>query len=131
MRRLFLMMTAVLVLQSAQAQQQVADTARFMNAYRAFVDSVEHTKMIDKRIGDSLAVRYDSMVVRYRQVKPQLSDLQVQEYNTLKGRYLKRMLRYRQNRFTDDLEIAGDSIVNKAGRTGKAVKGFFEGLFGK
>ena len=123
-------MTAAFVLYGAQAQQ-VADTARFMNSYRMFVDSVEHTRMIDKKIGDSLAARYDTMVVRYRQVKPALTDAQVQEYNTLKGRYLKRMLRYRQNRFSDDLEIAGDSIVNAAGRTGKAVKGFFDGLFGK
>ena len=123
-------MTATIMLNSAQAQQ-VADTARFMNSYRMFVDSVEHTRMIDKKIGDSLAARYDTMVVYYRRVKPALTDAQVQEYNTLKGRYLKRMLRYRQNRFSDDLEIAGDSIVNAAGRTGKAVKGFFEGLFGK
>ena len=123
-------MTAAFALHGAQAQQ-VADTARFMNSYRMFVDSVEHTRMIDKKIGDSLAARYDTMVVRYRQVKPALTDAQVQEYNTLKGRYLKRMLRYRQNRFSDDLEIAGDSIVNAAGRTGKAVKGFFDGLFGK
>lgn len=123
-------MTVAFVLHVAQAQQ-VADTARFMNSYRMFVDSVEHTRMIDKKIGDSLAARYDTMVVRYRQVKPALTDAQVQEYNTLKGRYLKRMLRYRQNRFSDDLEIAGDSIVNAAGRTGKAVKGFFDGLFGK
>ena len=126
MKRLFLLMTAAFVLHVAQAQQ-VADTARFMNSYRMFVDSVEHTR----KIGDSLAARYDTMVVRYRQVKPALTDAQVQEYNTLKGRYLKRMLRYRQNRFSDDLEIAGDSIVNAAGRTGKAVKGFFDGLFGK
>ena len=130
MKRLFLLMTAAFVLHGAQAQQ-VADTARFMNSYRMFVDSVEHTRMIDKKIGDSLAARYDTMVVRYRQVKPALTDAQVQEYNTLKGRYLKRMLRYRQNRFSDDLEIAGDSIVTAAGRTGKAVKGFFDGLFGK
>ena len=36
---------------------------------------------------------------------------------------------YRGDRFTEGLEATGDSISKAAGRAGKAVGGFFKGLF--
>jgi hypothetical protein len=68
---------------------------------------------------------------QYRKIKPQLTDGQVEEYNTLKGRYTKKMLEYRGNRLGEGIEATGDSIAKATGRVGSAIGGFFKGLFKK
>ena len=114
---------------NSYAQQQVSDTLRFMNDYRKFVSFVVSQPSLSKPVADSLIARQDTLMHQYRVIKPQLNDLQVEEYNRLKGRYTKKLLEYRGDRFTDSLEAAGDSISKTAGRAGKAVGGFFKGLF--
>jgi hypothetical protein len=110
--------------------EQPSDTARFMNQYRAFAKYVE-THTITRKNADSLSACQDSLMTTYRKIKPQLTDSQVEEYNTLKGRYYKYVLDYRGDRFNTSLEAAGDSIAKTTGRVGKAVGGFFKGLFEK
>ena len=111
------------------AQQQVLDTLRFMNDYRKFVSFVVSQPSLTKPVADSLIARQDTLMHQYRSLKPRLNDSQVEEYNRLKGRYTKKLLEYRGDRFTDGLEATGDSISKAAGRAGKAVGGFFKGLF--
>jgi hypothetical protein len=113
----------------AYAQQQVSDTLKFMNDYRKFVSFVESRPSLTKPMADSLIARQDTLMHRYRILKPRLSNSQVEEYNRLKGRYTKKLLEYRGDRFTEDLEATGDSISKVAGRAGKAIGGFFKGLF--
>ena len=126
----FLMIVGMLMLMGeAYAQQQVSDTLRFMNDYRKFVSFVVSQPSLSKPLADSLIARQDTLMHQYRTLKPLLNDLQVEEYNRLKGRYTKKLLEYRGDRFTDSLEAAGDSMSNTAGRAGKAVGGFFKGLF--
>ena len=110
-------------------QQQVSDTLNFMNDYRKFVSFVVSQPSLTKSMADSLIARQDTLMHQYRALKPQLNDSQVEEYNRLKGRYTKKLLEYRGDRFTDGLEASGDSISKAAGRAGKAVGGFFKGLF--
>ena len=131
-RLLVLMTTSLLALGTVSAQQQPAkaDTAKFMNHYRQFVDSLEAVPTLAKPQADSIIHHFDSLTHVYRSLKPSLSDLQVREYNELKGRYTKRMIRYRSDRFVDGLEATGDSIQSRSGRLGQAVGGFFQGLFG-
>ena len=69
------------------------------------------------------------MMHHYLTLKPQLNDLQFEEYNRLKVLYTKKLLEYRGDLFTDSLEATGDSLSKAAGRAGKAVGGFFKGLF--
>lgn len=139
-RRTLLMMAAMLLTTAAQAQEsksaqdkkikteQQSDTAIFMNKYREFAKYVEkHT--VTRQNADSLSACQDSLMEAYRKIKPRLSDNQVEEYNTLKGRYYKYVLEYRGDRFNTSLEAAGDSIAKTTGRVGKAVGGFFKGLF--
>lgn len=111
------------------AQQQVSDTLKFMSDYRKFVSFVVSQPSLTRLVADSLIARQDTLMHQYRTLKPQLNDLQVEEYNRLKGRYTKKLLEYRGDRFTDSLEATGDSISKAAGRAGKAVGGFFKGLF--
>ena len=126
----FLMIVGMLMLMGeANAQQQVSDTLRFMNDYRKFVSFVVSQPSLSKPLADSLIARQDTLMHQYRTLKPLLNDLQVEEYNRLKGRYTKKLLEYRGDRFTDSLEATGDSISKAAGRAGKAVGGFFKGLF--
>lgn len=113
----------------AFAQQQVSDTLKFMNDYRKFVSFVVSQPSLTKPLADSLIARQDTLMHQYRILKPRLNDFQVEEYNRLKGRYTKKLLEYRGDRFSDSLEATGDSISNAAGRAGKAVGGFFKGLF--
>ena len=113
----------------AFAQQQVSDTLKFMNDYRNFVSFVVSQPSLTKPLADSLIARQDTLMHQYRILKPRLNDFQVEEYNRLKGRYTKKLLEYRGDRFTDSLEATGDSISKVAGRAGKAVGGFFKGLF--
>ena len=119
----------LMLMGEAYAQQQVSDTLRFMNDYRKFVSFVVSQPSLSKPLADSLIARQDTLMHQYRTLKPLLNDLQVEEYNRLKGRYTKKLLEYRGDRFTDSLEAAGDSISKTAGRAGKAVGGFFKGLF--
>ena len=111
------------------AQQQVSDTLKFMNDYRKFVSLVVSQPSLTKPLADSLIARQDTLMHQYRILKPRLNDLQVEEYNRLKGRYTKKLLEYRGDRLTEGLEATGDSISKAAGRAGKAVGGFFKGLF--
>lgn len=113
----------------AYAQQHVSDTLSFMSDYRKFVSFVVSQPSLTKAMADSLIVRQDTLMHQYRALKPQLNDSQVEEYNRLKGRYTKKLLEYRGDRFADGLEATGDSISKAAGRAGKAVGGFFKGLF--
>ena len=116
MKKVLIIFCMMLFMGEVYAQQQVSDTLRFMNDYRKFVS-------------DSLIARQDTLMHQYRSLKRRLNDLQVEAYNRLKGRYTKKMLEYRGDRFTDGLEATGDSISKAAGRAGKAVGGFFKGLF--
>ena len=119
----------LLLMGKTYAQQHVSDTLNFMNDYRKFVSFVVSQPSLTKPMADSLMARQDTLMHQYRALKPQLNDSQIEEYNRLKGRYTKKLLEYRGDRFTDGLEATGDSISKAAGRAGKAVGGFFKGLF--
>ena len=129
MKKVFIIFCMMLFMGEVHAQQQVLDTLRFMNDYRKFVSFVVSQPSLTKSVADSLIARQDTLMHQYRSLKPRLNDSQVEEYNRLKGRYTKKMLEYRGDRFTDGLEATGDSISKAAGRVGKAVGGFFKGLF--
>lgn len=129
MKKVLIIFCMMLFMGEVYAQQQVSDTLRFMNDYRKFVSFVVSQPSLTKPVADSLIARQDTLMHQYRLLKPRLNDLQVEEYNRLKGRYTKKMLEYRGDRFTDGLEATGDSISKAAGRAGKAVGGFFKGLF--
>ena len=129
MKKVFIIFCMMLFMGEVHAQQQVLDTSRFMNDYRKFVSFVVSQPSLTKPVADSLIARQDTLMHQYRSLKPRLNDSQVEEYNRLKGRYTKKMLEYRGDRFTDGLEATGDSISKAAGRAGKAVGGFFKGLF--
>ena len=118
--------------QLAQKTQQTQnDTLQFMTAYRQFAAFVEKQPAFTKSVADSLIVRQDSLMHQYRRIKPQLTGKQVEEYNTLKGRFTKKLLQYRGDRLGEGLEATGDSIAKATGRVGSAVGGFFKGLFSK
>ena len=119
----------LLLMSKTYAQQHVLDTLNFMNDYRKFVSFVVSKPSLTKPLADSLMARQDTLMHQYRALKPQLNESQIEEYNRLKGRYTKKLLEYRGDRFTDGLEATGDSISKAAGRAGKAVGGFFKGLF--
>ena len=129
MKKVFIIFCMMLFMGEVHAQQQVLDTLRFMNDYRKFVSFVVSQPSLTKPVADSLIARQDTLMHQYRSLKPRLNDSQVEEYNRLKGRYTKKMLEYRGDRFIDGLEATGDSISKAAGRAGKAVGGFFKGLF--
>ena len=129
MKKVLIIFCMMLFIGEVHAQQQVSDTSRFMNDYRKFVSFVVSQPSLTKPVADSLIARQDTLMHQYRSLKPRLNDLQVEEYNRLKGRYTKKLLEYRGDRFTDGLEATGDSISKAAGRAGKAVGGFFKGLF--
>ena len=129
MKKVFIIFCMMLFIGEVHAQQQVSDTSRFMNDYRKFVSFVVSQPSLPKPVADSLIARQDTLMHQYRSLKPRLNDSQVEEYNRLKGRYTKKLLEYRGDRFTDGLEATGDSISKAAGRAGKAVGGFFKGLF--
>ena len=129
MKKVFIIFCMMLFMGEVYAQQQVLDTLRFMNDYRKFVSFVVSQPSLTKPVADSLIARQDTLMHQYRSLKPRLNDSQVEEYNRLKGRYTKKLLEYRGDRFTDGLEATGDSISKAAGRAGKAVGGFFKGLF--
>ena len=129
MKKFLITISLMVFVSNSYAQQQVSDTLKFMNDYRKFVSFVVSQPSLTRPVADSLIARQDTLMHQYRTIKPQLSDLQVEEYNRLKGRYTKKLLEYRGDRFTDSLEAAGDSISKTAGRAGKAVGGFFKGLF--
>jgi len=129
MKKFLIIISLMAFVSNTYAQQQVSDTLKFMNDYRKFVSFVVSQPSLTRPVADSLIARQDTLMHRYRVIKPQLNDLQVEEYNRLKGRYTKKLLEYRGDRFTDSLEAAGDSISKTAGRAGKAVGGFFKGLF--
>ena len=129
MKKVLIIFCMMLFMGEVYAQQQVSDTLRLMNDYRKFVSFVVSQPSLTKPVADSLIARQDTLMHQYRSLKPRLNDLQVEEYNRLKGRYTKKMLEYRGDRFTDGLEATGDSISKAAGRAGKAVGGFFKGLF--
>lgn len=129
MKKILIIVSVLMFMGEAYAQQQTSDTLKFMNDYRKFVSFVISQPSLTKPLVDSLIARQDTLMHQYRTLKPQLNDLQVEEYNRLKGRYTKKLLEYRGDRFTDNLEATGDSISKAAGRAGKAVGGFFKGLF--
>ena len=129
MKRVLIIVTMLAFVYEAFAQQQVSDTLKFMNDYRKFVSFVLSQPSLTKPLADSLIARQDTLMHQYRILKPRLNDFQVEEYNRLKGRYTKKLLEYRGDRFSDSLEATGDSISKAAGRAGKAVGGFFKGLF--
>ena len=129
MKKVFMIVSMLVLMGEAYAQQQVSDTLKFMKDYRQFVSFVESRPSLTKPMADSLIARQDTLMHRYRILKPRLNDSQVEEYNRLKGRYTKKLLEYRGDRFTDSLEATGDSISKAAGRAGKAIGGFFKGLF--
>ena len=129
MKKFLTIVSMLMLMGEAYAQQPVSDTLKFMNGYRKFVSFVVSQPSLSRSLADSLIARQDTLMHQYRVLKPQLNDLQVEEYNRLKGRYTKKLLEYRGDRFTDSLEAAGDSISKTAGRAGKAIGGFFKGLF--
>ena len=111
-------------------QAQEADTLKFMNSYRSFVNYVDSLPQLNKHQIDSLAARQEVLRDIYHQFKPKLTDAQVGEYNRLKGRYTKRMMAYYGDRVAEGAQLSADSISKAAGRAGKAIGGFFNGLFG-
>ena len=132
MKKLSITIIALMAMTAVSAQKtQKNDTLQFMNAYRQFAAFVVAQPSLTKPMADSLMARQDTLKNQYRKVKPQLTNRQVEEYNTLKGRFTKKMLEYRGNRVGDGLEATGDSIANAAERVGSAVGGFFKGVFKK
>lgn len=129
MRKILVIAMMLVFVGDSFAQQQVPDTMKFMNDYRKFVSFVVSQPSLTKPLTDSLIARQDTLMHQYRTLKPFLNDFQVEEYNRLKGRYTRKLIEYRGDRFTDGLEATGDSISKAAGRVGKAVGGFFKGLF--
>ena len=129
MKKVLIIFGMLLLMGKTYAQQHVLDTLNFMNDYRKFVSFVVSQPSLTKPLADSLMARQDTLMHQYRALKPQLNESQIEEYNRLKGRYTKKLLEYRGDRFTDGLEATGDSISKAAGRAGKAVGGFFKGLF--
>ena len=129
MKKVLIIVCMLVFIGEVYAQQQVSDTMKFMNDYRKFVSFVVAQPSLTRPMADSLIARQDTLMYQYRSLKPKLNDSQVEEYNRLKGRYTKKLLEYRGDRFTDSLEAAGDSISKTAGRVGKAVGGFFKGMF--
>ena len=112
-------------------QVELSDTLNFMTEYRQFAAFVVSQPSLSKPVADSLIARQDTLMHRYRVLKPQLSAQQVEEYNRLKGRYLRKMLSYRGERFSDGLQATGDTIVKTTNRVGKAVGGFIKGVLDK
>ena len=129
MKKITITMMALMMLTTARAEKN--DTLQFMNAYRQFAAFVVAQSSFTKPLADSLIARQDTLMFQYRKIKPQLTDGQVEEYNTLKGRYTKKMLEYRGNRLGEGIEATGDSIAKATGRVGSAISGFFKGLFKK
>jgi hypothetical protein len=129
MKKITITMMALMMLTTARAEKN--DTLQFMNAYRQFAAFVMAQPSLTKPLADSLIARQDTLMFQYRKIKPQLTDGQVEEYNTLKGRYTKKMLEYRGNRLGEGIEATGDSIAKATGRVGSAIGGFFKGLFKK
>jgi hypothetical protein len=129
MKKITITMMALMMLTTARAEKN--DTLQFMNAYRQFAAFVVAQPSLTKPLADSLIARQDTLMFQYRKIKPQLTDGQVEEYNTLKGRYTKKMLEYRGNRLGEGIEATGDSIAKATGRVGSAIGGFFKGLFKK
>ena len=133
MKKIAILILALCALNvNAQNAQKVqSDTLRFMTAYRQFAAYVEKQPTLTKPVADSLIARQDTLMRQYRKIKPQLTGKQVEEYNTLKGRFTKKLLQYRGDRFSEGIEATGDSIAKATGRVGNAVGGFFKGLFSK
>jgi hypothetical protein len=129
MKKITITMMALMMLTTARAEKN--DTLQFMNAYRQFAAFVVAQPSFTKPLADSLIARQDTLMFQYRKIIPQLTDGQVEEYNTLKGRYTKKMLEYRGNRLGEGIEATGDSIAKATGRVGSAIGGFFKGLFKK
>ena len=129
MKKITITMMALMMLTTARAEKN--DTLQFMNAYRQFAAFVVAQPSLTKPLADSLIARQDTLMFQYRKIKPQLTDGQVEEYNTLKGRYTKKMLEYRGNRLGEGIEATGDSIAKATGRVASAIGGFFKGLFKK
>jgi hypothetical protein len=129
MKKITITMMALMMLTTARAEKN--DTLQFMNAYRQFAAFVVAQPSLTKPLADSLIARQDTLMFQYRKIKLQLTDGQVEEYNTLKGRYTKKMLEYRGNRLGEGIEATGDSIAKATGRVGSAIGGFFKGLFKK
>ena len=76
------------------------------------------------------SARQEELRTIYHQVKPQLNNAQVEEYNRLKGRFTKRMMAYHGDKIAEGVQLSADSIAKAASRAGKAIGGFFNGLFG-
>lgn len=130
MRKIVILWIAFMAVMGMQAQTVKTDTACFMNDCRQFVMYIERTPLT-KQIVDSLAQRQNVLIAQYRKIKPKLNDKQVEEYNRLKGRYTRYILEYRGDKIGEGLQATGDSIVKATGRVGKAVGGFFKGVFKK
>ena len=97
MKRITIAVMALMSLTTAQAQEEKQDTAVFMNGCREFVNYVEGQAPLTKPTADSLIIYQDSIKERYRQIKPQLNDDQVGEYNRLMGRYSGHWRQHRQD----------------------------------
>ena len=125
------MMTLFLTLgMTLGVQAQKSDTLQFMNSYRSFVSIVESQPQLNIHMVDSLSARQEELRTIYHQVKPQLNNAQVEEYNRLKGRFTKRMMAYHGDKIAEGVQLSADSIAKAASRAGKAIGGFFNGLFG-
>lgn len=126
-----IMMTLFLTLgMTLGVQAQKSDTLQFMNSYRSFVSFVESQSQLNRHMVDSLSARQEELRTIYHQVKPQLNNAQVEEYNRLKGRLTKRMMAYHGDKIAEGVQLSADSIAKAASRAGKAIGGFFNGLFG-
>ena len=126
-----IMMTLFLTLgMTLGVQAQKSDTLQFMNSYRSLVSFVESQPQLNRHMVDSLSARQEELRTIYHQVKPQLNNAQVEEYNRLKGRFTKRMMAYHGDKIAEGVQLSADSIAKAASRAGKAIGGFFNGLFG-
>lgn len=131
MKKIVAMLFVLAAMASANAQTTVKnDTAQFMRECRQFSLYVMNTP-VNKAVLDSLAVCQDTLIAHYRVVKPLLTDRQVEEYNRAKGRFARRVIEYRGEKVGEGLQATGDSIAKVAGKVGKAIGGYFKGIFGR
>ena len=131
MKKFVTLMLVLAAMATANAQtKEKNDTAQFMRECRQFSLYVMNTP-VSKAVIDSLAVCQDTLTAHYRAIKPKLTDKQVEEYNRAKGRYARRVIEYRGEKVGDGLQATGDSIAAAAGRVGKAIGGYFKGIFGR
>lgn len=140
MKKVILSTCLVACSMSVMSQNKMT-SSQYLEQYKDFVVNVESHESITHSEYHSLDSVYTSLTSKYKLYKKGMTASQVGEYNELKNRYRRRIIKYRGQRFSNGVEETGDSVgsgmesaVNSAGngirKTGATVGGFFKGMFG-